>query len=94
MDSNFSHGQSPAILDHDLNRHFPELLKFESTPEMEASDLWKEIGSEAEIILNAVVVENLSETGAIAAGLQDRSEDNPVATANGSDLGLGAAGGG
>ena len=86
MDSNFSHGQPPAILDHDLNRHFPELLKFESTPEMEASDLWKEIGSEAEIILNVVVVENLSETGAIAAGLQDRSEDNPVATANGSDI--------
>ncbi len=62
MDSNFSHGQPPEILDHDLNRHFPELLKFESTPEMEASDLWKEIRGEAESILNAVVVEHFSDT--------------------------------
>ena len=60
MDSNFSHGQSPGILDHDLTRHFPELLKFESTPEMEASDLWKEMRDEAEGILNAVVVEGFT----------------------------------
>jgi len=86
MDSNFSHGQPPEILDHDLNRHFPELLKFESTPEMEASDLWKEIRGEAESILNAVVVESLSEPGAIATGLRNDSEENPVDTASGSDI--------
>ena len=48
----------PAILDHDLNRHFPELLKFESTPEMEASELYKQIRPEVEKILNAVVVQS------------------------------------
>lgn len=51
---------SPSILDHDLNRHFAELLKFESTPELEASPLWREIKPEAERILNAVVSENFA----------------------------------
>ncbi|MEO7674057.1 MAG: hypothetical protein ABIU09_08290, partial [Pyrinomonadaceae bacterium] len=61
--------RSPGILDHDLNRHFPELLKFESTPEMEASELFKQIRPEAERILNAVVCEDLSELEAVATGL-------------------------
>ena len=52
---------TPSVLDHDLNRHFPELLQFESTPQMEASDLYKKIRPEVEQILNAVVVEQLSE---------------------------------
>ncbi|MDI1243241.1 MAG: endonuclease/exonuclease/phosphatase family protein [bacterium] len=60
MDSNFSHGKPPNILDHDLNRHFVELLKFESTQEMEASDLWKEIRVEAQRVLDAVVAEELA----------------------------------
>ncbi|HKP68439.1 MAG TPA: endonuclease/exonuclease/phosphatase family protein [Pyrinomonadaceae bacterium] len=47
-------------LDHDLEKHFPELLKFESTPEMERSALWAEIRPEVERIMGAVVVENLS----------------------------------
>ncbi len=50
----------PSILDHDLNRYFPELLKFESTTEMEASDLWKRIRDDALKILNAVVVEEFA----------------------------------
>ena len=45
-----------SILDHDLTKHFPELLKFESTPEMERSTLYAEIRPEIERILNAVVV--------------------------------------
>jgi endonuclease/exonuclease/phosphatase family metal-dependent hydrolase len=49
----------PAILDHDLAKHFPELLKFESTSEMEESDLYAEIRPEVERIMNAVVVEHL-----------------------------------
>ena len=58
MDGPFLRQPSPpSILDHDLNRHFPELLKFESTPEMERSALWKDIRDEAERVLNAVVVE-------------------------------------
>ena len=46
----------PSILDHDLNKHFPELLKFESTREMEASEVYKGIRREVERIMNAVVV--------------------------------------
>lgn len=42
-------------LNHDLNRHFPEILKFDSTPEMEASALYRQIRPEVERILNAVV---------------------------------------
>jgi len=46
----------PGILHHDLNKHFPELLKFGSTAELESSGLWAEIRNEAERILDAVVV--------------------------------------
>lgn len=59
--SDASYTGPPSILDHDLNRHFPELLKFESTPEMEASELYQQIRPEVEQILNAVVVENNSQ---------------------------------
>ena len=85
---------SPAILDHDLNKYFPELLKFESTPEMEASILYREIRPEVDKILNAVVREDLSEPPAVAGGLT-RSSDKvesgdtflqPSATAGGSDI--------
>ncbi|HEV8591970.1 MAG TPA: hypothetical protein VGQ55_07685, partial [Pyrinomonadaceae bacterium] len=51
----------PSIFDHDLAKYFPELLKFESTPEMERSDLYAKIKPEVERILNAVVQENLSD---------------------------------
>lgn len=56
----------PSILDHDLNRHFPELLKFESTPEMEAAELYQQIKPEVEQILNAVVVEEFAKSGSNA----------------------------
>src|SRR5438445_744938 len=58
----------PNILDHDLNKHFSELLKFESTPEMEASELYKSIRPELERIMNAVVVEPISAPGTVATG--------------------------
>lgn len=62
MTANFSaENHSPAILDHDLAKHFPELLKFESTPEMEASALYREIRPEVERILNSIVIENFAE---------------------------------
>jgi endonuclease/exonuclease/phosphatase family metal-dependent hydrolase len=51
---------SPAVLDHDLKRVFPELLKFESTAEMEKSDVYREIKPEVERILNAVVQEDFA----------------------------------
>ena len=48
----------PSILDHDLNKYFPELRKFESTQEMESSELYKSIRTDVERIMNAVVVEH------------------------------------
>lgn len=52
---------SPAILDHHLNRIFPELLKFESTAAMEKSSAYQRVKAEVERIINAVVSENFSE---------------------------------
>ncbi len=68
----------PSILDHDLNKHFPELLKFESTAEMEASDLFKRIKPEIDTIMNAVVVESLSEPPAVAGGLTQPGVPQPI----------------
>jgi endonuclease/exonuclease/phosphatase family metal-dependent hydrolase len=48
----------PSILDHDLNQYFPELLKFESTADLERSEVWKKVRDKAESVLDAVVVEN------------------------------------
>lgn len=57
MDSAVTPHKNPAdALKHDLNQYFPELLKFESTPEMEASELYQRIRPEVERILNAVLV--------------------------------------
>lgn len=52
--------KSPAVLDHDLKRFFPELLKFESTKELEKSAVYRKIKPEVEQILNAVVQENFA----------------------------------
>jgi endonuclease/exonuclease/phosphatase family metal-dependent hydrolase len=60
-----SSSEAGDVLDHQLNQYFPELLMFESTPEMEASDLYKKIKPEVDRILNAVVV---SEPPASAGG--------------------------
>jgi endonuclease/exonuclease/phosphatase family metal-dependent hydrolase len=75
----------PSILDHDLARYFPDLLKFESTPEMEASEIYSRIRPEVERILNAVVMEDLSESEAVATGDVENEERSPVASAPGSD---------
>ena len=58
----------PSIVDHDLNQYFPELLKFESTPEMEASELYTKIRPEVKRVMNAIVVEELSVPRAVAIG--------------------------
>lgn len=66
---------SPAVLDHQLDRFFPELLKFESTAELEKSAVYSEIKPEVERILNAVVQENFayeSEPSASADGFSDK----------------------
>lgn len=51
---------SPDLLDHELEPYFPELLKFESTEELEASALYAEIRDMAERILNGVVHEEVA----------------------------------
>lgn len=51
---------SPRVLEHDLKKYFPELLKFGSTPELEAAPVYREIRSEVERILNAVVYEEFA----------------------------------
>ena len=50
------------LLDHHLNEYFPELLNFESSDQLSRSPVYREIRKRAERILNAVVVETLSES--------------------------------
>jgi len=51
---------APAILDHDLEKYFPELLKFESIEELESSAVYRKIKPEVERILNAVAQEDFA----------------------------------
>jgi endonuclease/exonuclease/phosphatase family metal-dependent hydrolase len=53
--------RSPKILEHDLNRYFPQLLKFNSTKELERSEIFQQIKPTVERILNAIVQEDLAE---------------------------------
>jgi endonuclease/exonuclease/phosphatase family metal-dependent hydrolase len=52
---------SPDILNHKLNAYFPELLQFETTREMQSSEIYKSIRPQVEEVLNAVVQENFAE---------------------------------
>ncbi len=51
---------SPAVLKHQLKPFFPELLKFESTAEMEKSAVYQLIKPEVERILNLIARENFA----------------------------------
>ncbi len=53
--------RKPEILEHDLNRYFPELLKFDSTEELEKAQLYKQIKPTVDRILNAIVQEDFSD---------------------------------
>jgi len=57
---NPSQENSPAILEHDLEQFFPDLLKFDSTGEMERSAVYQSVQTDVERILNAVVQENFA----------------------------------
>lgn len=74
----------PSILDHDLNQYFSELLKFESTPEMETSEVYRRIKPDIDRIMNAVV----SEPAASATGqfVEAKSTSWPPTNAGGSDI--------
>jgi len=77
----------PSILEHNLNEHFPELLRFESTAEMEASDLYNQIRSDVNRIMNAIVLEPAGPVGGAIRGLENgdsESSVNPPTNADGS----------
>ncbi|HUR99837.1 MAG TPA: hypothetical protein VMZ26_17360, partial [Pyrinomonadaceae bacterium] len=86
----------PSILDHDLAKYFPNLLRFESTREMEASELYARIRHEVERILNGVVGEDLSvpPAGGDSPAQSETVWENPVAPAPGSDKNPPATAGG
>jgi endonuclease/exonuclease/phosphatase family metal-dependent hydrolase len=52
---------SPSVLDHGLESYFPELLKFGSTKEMEASPVYGAIRPRVDRVLNAVVREDFAD---------------------------------
>ncbi len=61
-----AHTGPPELLDHDLNRYFPELLTLESTEELVSSSLIEKVRYDAERILNSVVSEpGASPTGSV-----------------------------
>ena len=51
---------SPAVVEHQLERAFTELLRFDSTEEMISSAVYENVKTEVERILNAVVQENFA----------------------------------
>jgi endonuclease/exonuclease/phosphatase family metal-dependent hydrolase len=51
---------TPAVLDHDLKRVFPDLLEFNSTKQMEKSAVYQKIKPEVERILDAVAQESFA----------------------------------
>lgn len=63
----------PSILDHDLNQYFPELLRFESTREMEGSDLYRRIKDQVQRVLTAVVVEDFGQSEGFSPSKHDKS---------------------
>jgi endonuclease/exonuclease/phosphatase family metal-dependent hydrolase len=56
---------SPSVLEHDLQKYFAELLRFDSTRELEASPLYKKIEPEVDRILDAVVYEAPSDPSSL-----------------------------
>ncbi len=72
---------SPDVLEHDLNPHFGELLRFESIVEAEKSAAYKKIEPTVLEILNAIVQENFSSV-AEGAAEPDRTRAISVAAWN------------
>ena len=52
--------RNPSVLEHDLNQHFPELLKFNSIRKAEKSEVYQKISGKVLEILNAVVQEDFA----------------------------------
>jgi endonuclease/exonuclease/phosphatase family metal-dependent hydrolase len=62
---------SVALLEHNLNPYFPELLKFNSIEETEKSAVYQKIRPDVERILSAVVGENFAESREPGAGSRE-----------------------
>jgi hypothetical protein len=60
------------VLEHGLRKYFPELLKFESTAEMEASVLYATIRPEVDRILSTIVLGKASAASAPAGSSPGR----------------------
>lgn len=76
----------PELLEHDLNQYFPELLKCESSDELARLLVYKKIRCDAERVLNAVVLENLSEPRVSAGDKSGNIANFSVGCARGSDI--------
>jgi endonuclease/exonuclease/phosphatase family metal-dependent hydrolase len=50
----------PEVLEHDLNQYFPDLMKFESIREAEASPVYAKMRETVEAIMGSVVCENFA----------------------------------
>lgn len=59
---------SPEILDHDLNRYFPELLGYESVDEVYGSELYGTIRNDVDRILKGIVIEEFAAENPPAGG--------------------------
>lgn len=55
-----THIQNPAILNHNLNHIFDELVQFSSSEEMKKSSVYKNHEKQIEEVLNAIVGENFA----------------------------------
>jgi endonuclease/exonuclease/phosphatase family metal-dependent hydrolase len=75
----------PELLEHDLNKYFPELLKFESSKALASSDVYRTIARDAERILNAVVSEQVSEPPVVTGGSGELSSE-PLDTSGSFDI--------
>lgn len=92
--------EAPDTLRHDLNRHFPKLLEFDSIEETERSPVYREIRPEVERILNAVVREDFAEPaagetgrapiGAVAWNIERGTHLGPIIDRLGNDTRLAA----
>lgn len=57
--------QPGTVLDHDLGRYFPQLMKFRSSPELFGSPLYAQLKPEIDRVMNGVVIED--HAGSVAA---------------------------
>ncbi|NNE65622.1 MAG: hypothetical protein HKN33_03575 [Pyrinomonadaceae bacterium] len=63
MTKNSNIRTDPEVLKHELNKYFPDLLKYESIGEAEKSPVYEEMRETVDEILNSIVCEDFSDGG-------------------------------